>query len=294
MEPVRPEFAPDPDLSRDEMTALQEEVAETAVFADAFEFDPADVTASHVPPEAVTGVNRTLSTGDPEPGSNADPADDGVDDADSPEMGRRGATDRPLIAGVDQAFLDDHAVSAVVLLRGGEVVDRVYAVTELSTPYIPGLLSFREGGPIIDALSGVDRDPDLLVFDGSGRIHYRQAGLATHMGVVFDTPSVGVAKNLLCGTPAESVTDRPAGWRTPIHADADVDAEPGTVIGHAYQSRQYDTSRTINPLYVSPGHRVSAETTVELVAAVGGKYKLPEPTRLADAYADEVKRELSE
>jgi deoxyribonuclease V len=289
MEPVRPEFAPDPDLSRDEMTALQREVAEQAVFADDFAFDPADVTASHVPPEAVTGVNETLSAGGPDPGLDADPA---TDDASTPIGG--GESDRPLIAGVDQAFLDDHAVSAVVLLRGSTVVDRVYAVTELSTPYIPGLLSFREGGPIIDALSAVDRDPDLLVFDGSGRIHYRQAGLATHMGVVFDTPSVGVAKNLLCGTPAESVTDRPAGWRTPIHADADVDAAPGTVIGHAYQSRQYDTNRTINPLYVSPGHRVSAETTVELVAAVGGKYKLPEPTRLADAYADEVKRELSE
>jgi deoxyribonuclease V len=288
MEPVHPEFAPDAGLSRDEMTALQREVAEQAVFADDFEFDPADVTASHVPPEAVTGVNETLSAGGPDPGLDADPADDG-----SAPIGG-GESDRPLIAGVDQAFLDDHAVSAVVLLRGSTVVDRVYAVTELSTPYIPGLLSFREGGPIIDALSAVDRDPDLLVFDGSGRIHYRQAGLATHMGVVFDTPSVGVAKNLLCGTPAESVTDRPAGWRTPIHADAEVEAEPGTVIGHAYQSRQYDTNRTINPLYVSPGHRVSAETTVELVAAVGGKYKLPEPTRLADAYADEVKRELSE
>ncbi|MFC5366635.1 endonuclease V [Salinirubrum litoreum] len=285
MEPVRPEFAPDPDLSRDEMEALQHDVADAAEFTDSFDFAPTDVTANHVPPETVTGVNETLSTGGP---------DAGDDDTESGGIGAASDSERPLIAGVDQAFLDDHAVSAVVLLRGSTVVDRVYAVTELSTPYIPGLLSFREGGPIIDALSAVERDPDLLVFDGSGRIHYRQAGLATHMGVVFDTPSVGVAKNLLCGTPAESVTDRPAGWRTPIHADADVNADPGTVIGHAYQSRQYDTNRTINPLYVSPGHRVSAETTVELVAAVGGKYKLPEPTRLADAYADEVKRDLSE
>jgi deoxyribonuclease V len=289
MEPVRPEFAPDPDLSREEMEALQHDVAEAAVFADRLDFDPTDVTASHVPPEAVTGVNETLSTGGP--GAGGSSADDEAEPAGADDAGASG---RPLIAGVDQAFLDDHAVSAVVLLRGSTVVDRVYAVTELSTPYIPGLLSFREGGPIIDALSAVEREPDLLVFDGSGRIHYRQAGLATHMGVVFDTPSVGVAKNLLCGTPAEPVTDRPTGWRTPIRADADVDADPGTVIGHAYQSRQYDTNRTINPLYVSPGHRVSAETTVELVAAVGGKYKLPEPTRLADAYADEVKRELSE
>jgi deoxyribonuclease V len=293
MEVVHPEFAPDPDLGREAMESLQHDVADAAVFADAFDFDPADVTVGQISSEAVTGVTETLSTATPDTGSLDGPVGD--DDPGSAAGGGTGddtAADRPLIAGVDQAFLDGHAVSAVVLLRGSTVVDRVYAVTELSTPYIPGLLSFREGGPIIDALSAVDRDPDLLVFDGSGRIHYRQAGLATHMGVVFDTPSVGVAKNLLCGTPAESVTDRPAGWRTPIHADADVNADPGTVIGHAYQSRQYDTNRIINPLYVSPGHRVSAETTVELVAAVGGEYKLPEPTRLADAYADEVRREL--
>jgi deoxyribonuclease V len=289
MEPARPEFVPDPDLRRDEMESLQHEVADAAVFADSFAFDPGDVTAGHVPPEAVTGVSETLSTGGPEAAPDTEPVDD-----DGPGGEGDDTDDRPLIAGVDQAFLDDHAVSAVVLLRGSTVVDRVYAVTELSTPYIPGLLSFREGGPIVDALSTVETEPDLLVFDGSGRIHYRQAGLATHMGVVFDTPSLGVAKNLLCGTPAESVTDRPAGWRTPIRADENVNADPGTVIGHAYQSRQYDTNRTINPLYVSPGHRVSAETTVELVAAVGGTYKLPEPTRLADAYADEVKRDLSE
>jgi deoxyribonuclease V len=71
-----------------------------------------------------------------------------------------------------------------------------------------------------------------------------------------------------------------------------METEPGTVVGYAYQSRQYPDSKRINPLYVSPGHRVSADTAVDLVERCGGDYKLPEPTRLADAYADEVKREL--
>jgi deoxyribonuclease V len=113
------------------------------------------------------------------------------------------------------------------------------------------------------------------------------------MGVVLDVPSVGVAKSLLCGEPAEPVDGRPEGWRTPIRADGDVTAPEGTTIGYAFQSRQYENSRAINPLYVSPGHRVSAETAVDLVAALGGDYKLPEPTRRADAYADEVKREVT-
>ena len=199
----------------------------------------------------------------------------------------------PLVAGVDQAFLDDRAVSAVVVVRGDSVVERTHAVSLLSIPYVPGLLSFREGGPIVDALATLDADPDLFVFDGSGRIHFRQAGLATHLGVVFDVPAVGVAKNLLCGTLDEDPEGRNEGWRTAVRADDSMDAPEGTVVGYAFQSRQYDSNPVINPLYVSPGHRVSAETTVEFVDALGGDYKLPEPTRLADAHADEVKRRVA-
>ena len=259
MRPARPEFVPDASLSREEMETLQREVAAAACFADDLSFDPANVSLA---PSSLV------------------PDDE-----------------RPLVAGVDQAFLDDHAVSAIVVLRGGEVVERAHAVTELSIPYIPGLLSFREGGPILDAFAELECDPDLVVFDGSGRIHFRQAGLATHMGVVLDVPAIGVAKNLLCGRPRESVDERPEGWRTPIEAVDGVeprtvdDAEgfADTVVGYAYQSRQYPNSKKINPLYVSPGHRVSAETTVDLVERLGGDYKLPEPTRLADAYADDCK-----
>jgi deoxyribonuclease V len=257
---AHPELAPKPGLSRAEMEALQRRVAETARFEDDFAFDPASISLSD--PEATTLT---------------------------------GATERPLVAGIDQAFLDDRAVSAVVVLRGGEVVERVHAVSGLDLPYIPGLLSFREGGPILDALEKLESDPDLLVFDGSGRIHFRQAGLATHLGVVCDVPAIGVAKSLLCGTPDEDVDGQREGWRTAIRADDSVDAvgghpaTPETVIGYALQSRQYDSRPIINPLYVSPGHRISAETTVDLVSRLAGGYKLPEPTRLADAYADDVK-----
>jgi deoxyribonuclease V len=242
------------------METLQREVARTAVFADDLPVDPGD-------PDAVRGA---------------------------------------LVAGVDQAFLSDpdRAVSAVVCLRDGEVVERAHAVTPLSIPYVPGLLAFREGGPILAAFERLRADPDFLVLDGSGRIHYRQAGIATHVGVTLDLPSVGVAKSLLCGRPAESVDGRPAGWRTPIRADDSVERLPGAgdapadgddaaVIGYAYQSRQYDSSPVVNPLYVSPGHRLSNASAVDVVAALCDGYKLPEPTRLADAYADEVKGEVA-
>ena len=241
MEIVRDRFRPDGSRSREEMEAMQHEVAAAATFADDADLEPAAVRSG----EAV-------------------------------------------VAGVDQAFLDERAVSAVVALRGDEVIARASAVTPLSIPYIPGLLTFREGEPMLAALEDLDVEPDVLVLDGSGRIHYREAGIATHVGVCFDVPAVGVAKSLLCGRPRELVDALSEGARVPVEADDSMTAPDGEVVGYAYQSRQYPNSTTVNPLYVSPGHRLSAATAVDVVAATGGEYKLPRPTRLADRYADEL------
>lgn len=267
MEPVRHEFIPDPALSQAEMEELQRDIAEAAQFSDDLGFASEALTAAQSDPH---GDQTTL-------------------EAD------RTMSEPPVVAGVDQAFVDDRAVSAVVVLRDGEVVERVHAVERTEIPYIPGLLSFREGGAILAAFNKVDHDPDVVLVDGSGRIHFREAGLATHVGVTLDVPAVGVAKSLLCGTPAESLeTKYPAGTRIPIAADDAVETCPnGTVIGHAVQTRQYDSSNQyINPLIVSPGHRVSAATAADLVEATADGYKLPEPTRLADSYADEAKASI--
>ena len=244
MHPVRPEFVPDPSLSRTEMEALQRDIATTAVFADDLDFDP-------------------LST-------------------------RFG--ENPLVAGVDQAFEGETATSAIVVCSGGDVVDRVHASERTEIPYVPGLLSFREGGAILAAFEELVYEPDLILVDGSGRIHYREAGLATHVGVTLDVPTVGVAKSLLCGHPRQPLDDPlPEGERVPIESDGSVTAPTGAVIGYAVQTRQYDSgSRYINPLYVSPGHRVSAETAAAVVANHATEYKLPEPIRLADAYAGDL------
>lgn len=199
------------------------------------------------------------------------------------------------VAGIDQAFLDDRAVSAVVVREGGRTVERAHAVAPLEVPYVPGYLSFREGGPILGALRALSTAPDLLLFDGSGRIHFRQAGLATHLGVVLDAPSVGVAKRLLCGRPRGSLDGLPAGTTVPVEAGADVDATAGTLLGYAVQTRQFDgPDRYVNPVYVSPGHRASADTAAALALACCDGYKLPEPIRLADAHAAEVKATLDD
>ncbi|WP_415378712.1 endonuclease V [Halosimplex sp. TS25] len=277
MEIVRPEFVPDASLSREDMESLQREIAEVAVFADDLAVDPA----------AVCGDDAAAT--DDEQTSLADV------DASGGEAGADPAAGPPLVAGVDQSFVDDHAVSAIVLLRGGEVVERAYAVEPVEIPYIPGLLSFREGNAILSAFDLLAREPDLALLDGSGRIHFREAGIATHVGVTLDLPTVGVAKSLLCGTPRESLDRKlPEGARVAIEADADVEtAEPGTHIGDAVQTRQFENAdRYVNPLIVSPGHRVSADTASDVALACANGYKLPEPTRLADKYADDVKAEV--
>jgi deoxyribonuclease V len=196
----------------------------------------------------------------------------------------------PPVAGVDQAFRGDDAVSAAVLVRGDRVIERASAVREAAIPYVPGLLCFREGEAVLAALSALDGEPAATLVDGSGRIHFREAGLATHVGVALDTPTVGVAKTLLCGTPRASTDGLEEGQRVAIEADGDVSAPDGTVIGYAVQTRQFDSpNRHVNPVYVSPGHRVSAGTAADLVLACTAGYKLPEPTRLADAAAAELK-----
>jgi deoxyribonuclease V len=251
MEPVHPEFVPNPASSREEMERLQRAVAAEATFDDAFAFDPAAVSTAN-----------TLASGD-----------------------------SPVVVGVDQAFLDDRAVGAVVALRDGTVIERASAVADCEFPYVPGLLSFREAGAVIAAFENLAIDPDLVVFDGSGRIHFREAGLATHLGVVFDLPSIGVAKGLLCGTPRDSLDGLPEGACVAIDADEDVEADG--IIGYALQTRQYESgSQKINPVYVSPGHRIGPETAADLTERLCDGYKLPEPTRLADSHADAVKGEL--
>ncbi|MFC7021289.1 MULTISPECIES: endonuclease V [Haloarcula] len=264
MDVVRPEFVPDPSLSRAAMEALQRDIAAAAVFEDDLSFDVASLRTD--------SDQRTL----------ADAPGDAADEA-------------PLVAGVDQAFVDDRAVSAVVVLQDGAVVEEVTAVAPAVIPYIPGLLSFREGGAILAAFERLDHDPDVVLVDGSGRVHFREAGLATHVGVTLDVPTVGVAKNLLCGRPRASLDRKlPVGERVAIEADPDVEtAAEGTVIGYAVQSRQYDSpDRHVNPLVVSPGHRVSATTAADIVLATATGYKLPEPTRLADRAADAARERV--
>lgn len=186
------------------------------------------------------------------------------------------------IAGCDSSFPTPNTILSVfVLLRfpSLELIEKVWATGPVEVPYIPGLLSFREAPNVLRAYQKLTRKPDIIMVDGHGIAHPRRMGIAAHLGVLLDQPTFGVAKNKLTGTFAEPASTR--GSITPL-TDRN-----GELIGEVVRSKD-----KVNPLFVSPGHRCDQRTATRLTLACLRGYKLPEPTRLADHWAEEFKKEV--
>lgn len=162
------------------------------------------------------------------------------------------------------------ARAAVVLLSYPEleIVERHVYEEPVRMPYIPGLLSFREIPCILGAFAQLKQQPDLVMVDGQGIAHPRRLGIASHLGLWLDLPTIGCAKSILTGhhTP---VGEEVGAW-VPLRAD-------GETIGAVLRTRAH-----VKPMIVSPGHRISLETSLRYVLACSKGYRLPEPTRQAD------------
>jgi deoxyribonuclease V len=179
-------------------------------------------------------------------------------------------------AGGDVAYSGDMAVGGVVVLdRKMEVIQERTALARVKFPYVPTYLAFRELGPILKAARGLDFD--VLLIDGQGMAHPRRAGLATHVGVLLDRPTIGVAKNILCGGVEREVR---VGHPAPIILE-------GEKVGYALKARE-----GTRPIFVSPGHRVSLEGALEIVMKCLKGYRLPEPVRLAHILANRGREEV--
>ncbi len=176
------------------------------------------------------------------------------------------------IAGIDVS-LKDEGQAAVVVLSFPELepVDRAVATRKLDFPYVPGLLSFREIPLIMDAIARLNVLPDLLMVDGQGYAHPRRFGIACHLGVFLDIPSIGCAKSVLRGH-FENLGLTP-GDQAPL-------TDRGEVIGMAVRSKV----RT-NPLIISIGHKIDLPTAVDYVQKCLRGYRLPETTRAAHNFA---------
>lgn len=178
-----------------------------------------------------------------------------------------------LVAGVDAAFSADskQCLAAVVLwdIDKRQVVEQHTAVRTLTFPYIPGLLSFREAPAVLSALRKLRDEPDAIVCDAQGFAHPRRFGLACHVGVICDRPAIGCAKSVLIGEYREPAIRR--GSRAALEHDGE---RIGTVLR---------TRTGVKPVFVSVGHLIDLPGAERVVLDCAPRYRLPEPTRLADA-----------
>ena len=179
------------------------------------------------------------------------------------------------IGGADVGFEQDGTVTraAMVILEypSLKLVEHRIARVETTMPYIPGFLSFREYPALMAAWQMLEQKPDLLFVDGHGISHPRRLGVASHFGLLVDVPTIGVAKSRLCGRFDD--LDAQPGSRQPL-------IDKGEQIGWVWRSKV-----RCNPLFVATGHRVSLDTALQWVENCTRGYRLPEPTRWADAVA---------
>jgi deoxyribonuclease V len=180
------------------------------------------------------------------------------------------------VAGVDVAYTDKCAVGAVAVLEYDtlETVETRTSFQDVSVPYVPSFLSFRELPPAVSAINMLSAKPDVFLVDGHGLAHPRRLGFASHLGLVLDAVTVGVAKSLLCG---EVVDKEMGGWSPVLYEDETVGAAVQTKPG-------------VKPVYVSVGHKISLKTAIKIVKHCTKDYRIPEPVREAHRAAFERKK----
>lgn len=165
------------------------------------------------------------------------------------------------IAGVDQAFPSENRIISTIVVcdySDMSVIEKKHTIMNVNFPYVPGFLSFREGPSIVKTFKRLQNRPDILLIDGNGILHPRGVGIASHVGVLLNMVSIGVAKNLLCGKHKEP--KKTGNYSRVIYE--------GKTIGYAYVSK-----KNYRPIFISPGHRVSLETSLKIVEKCIEKHK---------------------
>src|SRR5437588_2908154 len=184
------------------------------------------------------------------------------------------------IAGADISFnkFEPTVYAGIVVLRlpSLEVVEEVGVVSETKFPYVPGLLSFRETPSVLEAWAKLKAEPDAVMFDGQGIAHPRRVGIASHVGLLIDRPTLGCAKSVLVGKFEEPGEER-GSW-TPL-------IDKGETVGAAVR-----TKTRVQPIYVSPGHLIDVAGAIELTLRCDGGYRQPEPTRRAHLLVNALRR----
>ncbi|MCD1294998.1 endonuclease V [Methanocella sp. CWC-04] len=177
-----------------------------------------------------------------------------------------------LIGGVDCAYFEDNVISGAVVIDYNtfELVDKAYDVLKVDFPYIPGLLAYREAVPMMAAVKKLKIRPDILMVDGFGTNHPRRCGIATYIGIKLDIPAMGVGKSYMYGKVEEDE----------IYQD-------GEKVCQLLYSR-----KSKRPVYISPGHRISLSTSVDIARHFMDGGRIPLPVKLADEYVADIKQKI--
>ena len=186
------------------------------------------------------------------------------------------------VAGADISFNKFspvvYAGVVVLALPSLEVLEEAGVVSETKFPYVPGLLSFREAPSVLEAWSKLKTEPDAVMFDGQGIAHPRRVGIASHVGLLLNRPTLGCAKSVLVGKYEEPAGER-GSWE-PL-----VDPKNNETVGAALR-----TKARVQPIYVSPGHLIDLAGAIELTLRADGGYRQPEPTRRAHLLVNALRR----
>ena len=184
------------------------------------------------------------------------------------------------IAGADISFnkFSTTVYAGIVVLRlpSLELVEEVGVVSTTEFPYVPGLLSFRESPSVLEAWSKLKTEPDAMMFDGQGIAHPRRVGIASHVGLMIERPTLGCAKSVLVGRYEEPGPER-GEWSELV--------DKGEVVGAAVR-----TKTNVQPIFVSPGHLIDLAGAIKWALACGGGYRQPEPTRRAHNLVNALRR----
>jgi deoxyribonuclease V len=187
-----------------------------------------------------------------------------------------------IIAGLDCAFSKDEksifAVVVVMKLPCFEIIETVSVKNKVKFPYIPGLLSFREAPVCLEAIEKLKNTPDCFIIDGQGLAHPRRLGIACHIGLLIDKPTIGCAKSRLIGEYEQPTKQR--GGISPLVDDDEI-------IGSVVRTR-----KSVKPVFVSVGHKCTLDDAVKIVLDCSPKYRLPEPSRLAHQLVSKAKLQL--
>ena len=194
-----------------------------------------------------------------------------------------------VVAGLDCAFSKDGrkilAVVVVLRLPEFELVETVSTIRDVSFPYIPGLLSFREAPVCIDAVEKLKTSSDAFIIDGQGIAHPRRLGLAAHLGLFFDKPTIGCAKSRLTGAYKEPSPEK--GAYSLLIDEKTKEQAPVETIGAVVRTRS-----NVKPVFVSVGHKCLLEDAIQITLMCAVKYRLPEPTRLAHQFVSKLKLDI--